>query len=224
MSATCLAPVRQLIRTRELPRWFVLVHAIERVAAGGLLLLLAPVFVLLALLIWAISRRPPLVAHLRVGQDGRPLWVLKFRTMWGGGEASRGLRNLRFVEHIAERACPVKSADDPRVTSRFAQFCRRHSIDELPQLIHVARGQMSLVGPRPITAAELQEHYGPYATEILASRPGLTGLWQIMGRNRLSYRQRLRLDLFLVRHCCARLYLRVFLRSIPRVLSGKDAW
>jgi lipopolysaccharide/colanic/teichoic acid biosynthesis glycosyltransferase len=83
---------------------------------------------------------------------------------------------------------------------------------------------MALVGPRPITSVELREHYGEYATEILAARPGLTGLWQIMGRNRLSYRQRLRLDLFLVRHCCARLYLRVFLRSIPRVLSGKDAW
>jgi len=219
MSATCLAPVRQIIRASETPRWFVLVHAVERVAVGALLLLLAPALVLLALLIWAISRRPPLVAHLRVGQDGRPLWVLKFRTMWGSGP-----RRLRLVECITERACPVKSASDPRVTSRFAQFLRRHSIDELPQLIHVARGQMSLVGPRPITAVELREHYGEYAAEILAARPGLTGLWQIMGRNRLSYRQRLRLDLFLVRHCRARLYLRVFLRSIPRVLSGKDAW
>jgi exopolysaccharide production protein ExoY len=221
MSATCLAPVRQIIRDREAPRWFVLVHAIERVAAGAALLLLAPALALLALLIWAISRRPPLVAHLRVGQDGRPLWVLKYRTMWG--DSGRG-GGLRLVEYITERACPVKSAADPRVTSRFAQFLRRHSIDELPQLIHVACGQMALVGPRPITAVELQEHYGEYAVEILAARPGLTGLWQIMGRNRLSYRQRLRLDLFLVRHCCARLYLRVFLRSIPRVLSGKDAW
>ena len=83
MSATCLAPVRQIIRTRELPRWFVVVHAIERVAAGVVLLLLAPALLLLALLIWAMSHRSPLVAHLRVGQDGRPLWVLKFRTMWG---------------------------------------------------------------------------------------------------------------------------------------------
>jgi exopolysaccharide production protein ExoY len=223
MSATCLAPVRQIIRTSDTPRWFVLVHATERVAAGAVLLLLAPFLIALALLIWAISWRPPLVAHLRVGQDGRPLWVLKFRTMWGRGWGG-GLRNLRLVEYITERACPAKSAADPRVTSRFAQFLRRHSIDELPQLIHVARGQMSLVGPRPITAVELQEHYGEYAAEILAARPGLTGLWQIMGRNRLSYRQRLRLDLFLVRHCRARLYLRVFLRSIPRVLSGKDAW
>jgi exopolysaccharide production protein ExoY len=271
MSATCLAPVRQIIRTRESRRWFVLVHAIERVAAGGMLIVLAPALLLLALLIWAISRRPPLVAHLRVGQDGRPLWVLKFRTMWGERSSligqKRGLLRTRgagdrfwspvlhgpagrprktmacpssaafkctqlarlfrdkyLVEYVEERACPVKLAGDTRVTSRFARFCRRHSIDELPQLIHVLCGQMSLVGPRPITAVELQEHYGEYAAEVLAVRPGLTGLWQIMGRNRLSYRQRLRLDLFLVRHCRGRLYLRVFLRSIPRVVTGKDAW
>src|SRR5258708_37830691 len=194
MSATCLAPARQIIRTRELPRWFVVVHAIERVAAGVVLLLLAPALLLLALLIWAMSHRSPLVAHLRVGQDGRPLWVLKYRTMWGGPSSLRG-RNPRLVECVAECACPVKSAGDSRVTSRFAQFCRRHSIDELPQLIHVLCGEMSLVGPRPITAAELQEHYGEYAAEVLAARPGLTGLWQIMGRTRLRYRQRLRFGL-----------------------------
>src|SRR5579872_2167798 len=224
MSATVLAPVRQIIPVREVPRWFVLVHAAERLAAGAVLLLLAPVLILLAALTCILSQRSPLVAHLRVGQDGRPLWVLKFRTMWGTNEVRAGRRSGWLVEHITERACPAKCASDPRVTSRFAKFCRRHSIDELPQLIHVLRGQMSLVGPRPITAVELQSHYGEYAAEILAARPGLTGLWQIMGRNRLSYRQRLRLDLFLVRHRCPKLYLRVFLRSIPRVVSGKDAW
>src|SRR6266436_4533949 len=101
MSATCLAPVRQIIRAREIPRWFVLVHAMERLAAGALLLLLAPALILLALLIWAISRRPPLVAHLRVGQDGMPLWVLKYRTMWSGGSLFKP-GSPRFVEYITE--------------------------------------------------------------------------------------------------------------------------
>jgi exopolysaccharide production protein ExoY len=204
----------------------ILLHALEQVAAAAVLILLAPLLAALALLIWAMSRRSPFVAHLRVGQDGRPLWVFKYRTMWGKPAAGGGvsLRETALVEHISERSCPAKSADDPRVTSRFAQFCRRHSVDELPQLIHVARGQMSLVGPRPITAIELREHYGVHAAEILAARPGLIGLWQLMGRNRLTYRQRLRLDLFLVRNCCARLYLRILMRAIPRVLSGRDAW
>lgn len=223
MSATCLASPRPIIRPRELPRWLAVMYTVEQVASVGLLILLAPILAALAVLIWAISRLPPLVAHLRVGRDGQPLWVLKYRTMWDGSTGF-SLRSMRLVEYITESACPVKVVRDPRVTSRFAQFCRRHSIDELPQLIHIARGQMSVVGPRPITAAELDEHYGHHAAEILAARPGLTGLWQIMGRNRLSYRQRLRLDQFLVRHCCVRLYLRVVLRTIPRVLTGKDAW
>lgn len=230
MSATCLASPRPIIRPRELPRWLAVMYTVEQVTAVCLLIVLAPILAALAVLIWAIARRPPLVAHLRVGQDGQPLWVLKYRTMWAGGTGlslcskSFSLRNMRLVEYITESACPVKVVRDPRVTSRFAQFCRRHSIDELPQLIHIACGKMSLVGPRPITAAELDEHYGPHAAEILAARPGLTGLWQSMGRNRLSYRQRLRLDQFLVRHCCVRLYLRVVWRTIPRVLTGKDAW
>jgi undecaprenyl-phosphate galactose phosphotransferase len=141
--------------------------------------------------------------------------------MWASGN---GRPSARLIEYISERACPVKVAADPRVTSRFARLLRCYSIDELPQLIHIARGEMSLVGPRPITAAELDEYYGVHAAEVLTARPGLTGLWQIMGRNRLSYRQRLRLDLFLVRRCCVRLYLRVLWRTIPRVFSGKDAW
>lgn len=223
MSATCLVSPRPTIRQRGLPRWLAVIYAFEQSAAIGLLILTAPIFAALAVLIWALSRQTPLVAHLRVGQDGQPLWLLKFRTMWESGTRF-GLSRIRLVEHISESACPVKVIRDPRVTSRFARFCRRHSIDELPQLIHIAGGRMSLVGPRPITAAELEEHYGIHATEILAVRPGLTGLWQIMGRNRLSYRQRLRLDRFLVRHCCVRLYLRVAWRTIPRVLTGKDAW
>ena len=221
MSATCLAPVRPNILARELPRWRTAIYAVEQIVTIIALIVLAPLLALLALTIWTMSRRSPLVAHLRVGQDGRPLWVLKFRTMWGSAD---GPPRARLIEYIAARTCPLKVAADPRVTSRFARLLRCYSIDELPQLIHIARGEMSLVGPRPITAPELDEYYGVHAAEVLTARPGLTGLWQIMGRNRLSYRQRLRLDLFLVRRCCVRLYLRVLWRTIPRVLSGRDAW
>jgi lipopolysaccharide/colanic/teichoic acid biosynthesis glycosyltransferase len=110
------------------------------------------------------------------------------------------------------------------VNSRFAAFCRRHSLDELPQLYHVARGEMSLVGPRPLTQEELREHYGPAAAEVLSARPGLTGLWQVRGRSRLSYARRKRLDLLLVRRGCVGLYLRILWLSIPGVLSGRDAY
>jgi exopolysaccharide production protein ExoY len=117
-----------------------------------------------------------------------------------------------------------KSEKDSRVTSRFAAFCRRYSIDELPQLYQVVTGQMSLIGPRPLTKLELDLYYGRNAAELLTRRPGISGLWQVSGRSRLSYRQRRRLDLFLVRKWSPGLYLQTLLATIPTVLTGRNAW
>ena len=109
------------------------------------------------------------------------------------------------------------------MTSPLALFCRRFSLDELPQLIHVLSGRMRLVGPRPITHEEWNEHYGPLAVEVLSVSPGMTGLWQVVGRNRLTYGQRRRLDLFYARHRGPQLDLLLLLRTPARVLSGRDA-
>jgi len=117
-----------------------------------------------------------------------------------------------------------KPRRDPRITSRFAQFCRQHSIDELPQFFHVMLGEMSLVGPRPLTRGELLEHYGARAREILTQKPGLTGYWQTRGRSRLSYAERAALDLQLVRELSAGVYFELLLRTIPEVLRGENAW
>ena len=107
-----------------------------------------------------------------------------------------------WIEYLGDTHVPAfKAARDPRVTSRLALFCRRFSLDELPQLIHVVSGSMRLVGPRPITRIEWNEYYGVSSVEVLSVRPGLTGLWQVMGRNGLTYAQRRRLaDLFYARH------------------------
>jgi lipopolysaccharide/colanic/teichoic acid biosynthesis glycosyltransferase len=110
------------------------------------------------------------------------------------------------------------------VANPFARFCRRHSIDELPQLLHVIRGEMSWVGPRPLTAAELRRHYGSAAREVLEARPGIAGLWQTSGRNRLSYSERRELDLRFVRNRSLRLYWKILLRTIPEVWSGENSW
>jgi exopolysaccharide production protein ExoY len=118
----------------------------------------------------------------------------------------------------------VKAGIDSRVTSRFAAFCRKYSIDELPQLWHVVHGEMSLVGPRPMTVPEWDKHYGTTFSEVLNLKPGLSGLWQIRGRNRLTYRQRRRLDIFLARHYCLLLYVRILGQTVPRVIAGRDAW
>lgn len=193
----------------------------ERLEAVLLLVALAPFLVVTGVLIFALSRRSPLVAHLRVGHRGRAFWTLKFRTMWWNHEGGQ----FALMERIVEEPGPdLKTAADPRVTSGLARWCRRFSIDELPQLVNVARGEMALVGPRPLTREEMRTHYASDAPEVLSVRPGITGLWQVMGRNRLSYPQRRRLDLFLVRKRTARLYFAILLRTLPEVLAGRNSW
>lgn len=198
-------------------------EAAER--AAGLLLLAAasPLISLAGLTLAALSRRSPLVAHLRVGQNQAPFWMLKLRTMWTADPVLPGERG--WIERIV--AEPDEDGKDPcdgRVTSRFAAFCRRHSIDELPQLWHVFRGEMSLVGPRPLTRGEVARYYGMHAGELLARKPGLTGLWQVSGRSAVRFPERTALDLKLVRTLTPAVYLKLLLRTIPALLHGRGAW
>ncbi len=196
----------------------------ERVGAVVLAAILSPLVAGCALAVGVLSRRSPLIAHRRVGWRGQPLWMLKLRTMWSRQDAGAG-RGFRWIEYIDDEAGPQsKHACDPRVTSRLARFCRRHSIDEIPQLWHVISGEMSLVGPRPVTAAELRSHYGADAVEMLQVRPGIAGLWQISGRSQLTYSERRALDLELVRSRSVGLYLRILLGTIPEVWSGTNSW
>jgi exopolysaccharide production protein ExoY len=200
-----------------------LIRPIEGAVSLLMLILLSPLMFSVAFAIVALSRRSPLVAHLRTGQFGVPFWTFKFRTMWP--RPARAAHGVTLIEYIVDESGPrYKCSADPRVTSAFARFCRRFSIDELPQLVNVLRGEMSLVAPRPLTEGELKKHYGFDAAEVLLVKPGVTGLWQVMGRSRLSYEQRRELDLFLVRNRSLRLYLAILLRTIPAVLQGKDGW
>jgi lipopolysaccharide/colanic/teichoic acid biosynthesis glycosyltransferase len=174
-----------------------------------------------AILVLLLSRRSPFVAHLRIGQYGRPFWMWKLRTMWNPRDPPSA---FSLVEFIHQSEIPSdKQVQDDRITSRFAAFCRRHSIDELPQLVHVLTGTMSLIGPRPLTADELNEHYADAAAEVLRVKPALTGLWQVRGRNRLTYRQRRRYDLFFVRKPTARLRRWILWQTLSAVWSGRDA-
>ena len=204
-------PVRRLLLT-----------ALERLCALAALFLFLPVLFGVACAIVCFSRRSPLIAHRRLGRGGSPFWVLKFRTMW---PAAAEPADLRLVESVIEEPLESgKDADDPRVTSAFARFCRRHSIDELPQLVHVVCGQMSLVGPRPITRGEWRLHYEAVAPEVLDVKPGLSGLWQVNGRSRLSYEQRRRLDQILVRNRSLKLYFQILLWTLPEIWNGRNAW
>jgi exopolysaccharide production protein ExoY len=195
----------------------------ERVLAGALLIALLPALTAVSLAVALISRRSPFIAHRRLGRYGQEFWMLKIRTMWDRNQHP-GHRTRGWIEYISDTHVPAfKRACDPRVTSRLALFCRRFSLDELPQLLHVLSGSMRLVGPRPITRAEWNEYYGASAVEVLSVSPGMTGLWQVMGRNRLTYAQRRRLDLFYARHGRPQLDLLLLLRTPARVLSGRNA-
>jgi len=201
----------------------VMPEAAERAAAFALLALSTPAILSSAAVITLLSGRSPFVAHLRVGRYGRPFWVVKLRTMWQEGDSAR--QGWSWIDHvIAEPSEDRKDSSDPRIASRFAAFCRRHSIDELPQLWHVARGQMSLVGPRPLTRSELDRHYGPHAAELLSVKPGITGLWQVYGRSAVRFPQRSAMDLKMVRSLSLGMYLKILWRTLPAVIAGNGAW
>lgn len=195
---------------------------LERFAALVLSLALLPFLLPVGVAIAVLSGASPLIAHRRLGFGGRTFWVLKFRTMWP--HRARPGAPIALFEYIVDEDGPVEKGErDSRISSRFARFCRRHSIDELPQLLHVVRGDMSLVGPRPITASEWKRHYGADAEEVLRVKPGLSGLWQITGRSRLTYAQRRDLDLVLVRNRSLRLYFRILLWTLPEIWTGRNA-
>ncbi len=199
------------------------VNVMERIAAGFLLVALLPLLVVIAVAVFTLSRRSPLVAHARVGRNGRELWVLKFRTMWGTPACAVSRRF--FVERIScGSESSRKNSSDPRVTSAFAALCRKYSLDELPQLWHVFRGDMALIGPRPLTAEELLTFYRSDAARLLLVRPGLSGLWQVNGRSRLTLEERRRLDIFMLENWSLKLYVQILQATVPCVLSGRNAW
>jgi lipopolysaccharide/colanic/teichoic acid biosynthesis glycosyltransferase len=156
----------------------------------------------------------------RIGRDYKTFGCVKFRTM--RKDSDKILHSLlsSSPELKEEFAKDHKLKNDPRIT-KIGTFLRRSSLDELPQFLNVLMGEMSVVGPRPIVRAELPR-YGHHMNEVLAVRPGMTGLWQVSGRNNLTYRQRVRLDLRYSRSCNFAMDFRIVLKTIMVVLNPRD--
>jgi Undecaprenyl-phosphate galactose phosphotransferase WbaP len=177
-----------------------------------------------AYLAWRIRRDggPAIFAHQRVGQSGRMFPCYKFRTMHV--DAEQQLRKLLATDPAMQEEWEreFKLRNDPRIT-RIGRFLRRTSLDELPQLLNVIRGEMSLVGPRPIIPAEL-ERYGDDADYFLMVRPGMTGLWQVSGRNDLSYETRVYLDTWYVKNWSLWYDIAILFKTIPVVLRRNGAY
>lgn len=185
------------------------------------LVILLPLIVVVAVIVKASSRGPILFAHTRLGRDGREFKCLKFRTMVHNGDDV--LRRHLGVNPAAraEWSRNFKLRTDPRVTP-LGTFLRRSSMDELPQLLNVLAGSMSIVGPRPIVQAEVQR-YGRYIADYKAVKPGLTGLWQISGRNNLTYRRRVAMDTAYARERNLLKDMRICLLTVPAVLLARGS-
>lgn len=189
------------------------------VAASLLLLIVAPFLAVLVLAIRLTSPGRAIYGNDRVGRDGKPFRCLKFRTMVADADAK--LVDL-LEQHPALRdefATSLKLKNDPRVTT-IGRFLRRTSLDELPQLWNVLRGDMSLVGPRPVLMVE-RLRYGQHLSRVVRVRPGLTGPWQVGGRNDLSYRERIALQVGYADDCSFRSDLHILLKTMP-ALVRKD--
>ena len=186
-----------------------------------ILVLLAPVMGVVAFLIWRRDGAPVLFAHYRVGHDGKLFRCMKFRTMYR--DAERMLSELLAKDPAAraEWQREQKLLRDPRVTP-IGHFLRRTSLDELPQLFNVLRGEMSLVGPRPITVSELTR-YGRVRWHYLSVRPGMTGLWQVSGRNNTSYDERVALDRRYVEERSVWMNLQILLKTVKVVVARDGA-
>lgn len=186
----------------------------------AMLSLCSPLLVLLVLLVKITSRGPVFYVQQRVGRGYRQFGCIKFRTMRRDADRILSAVLAASPDLQEEFRNDFKLRNDPRIT-RLGRFLRRSSLDELPQFVNVLRGEMSVVGPRPIVSQELPR-YGKRMEEVLAVRPGLTGLWQVSGRNNLSYRKRVQLDLYYARYRSLKMDMRILLRTIRVVLDPRD--
>jgi len=187
-----------------------------------LIILFAPILFLLYILVFIDSKGQPIFNHKRIGKGGKPFCVYKFRTMHNN--ADKILKDLLESDSCIreEWAKEFKLKDDPRITN-IGMFLRKTSLDELPQLLNVIKGEMSLVGPRPIVTEEI-EKYGEYFEYFKAVKPGITGLWQISGRNDVDYTERVQLDTWYVRNWSIEQDLIILMKTMVTVLLKKGSY
>jgi exopolysaccharide biosynthesis polyprenyl glycosylphosphotransferase len=193
------------------------------------LVVLFPVFALIALAIKITSKGPVLFRQQRVGEYGRPFIFLKFRSMRVNNDEGvhkqwfRDYLGGRTAHRTADGSTIVKLTNDPRVTS-VGRFLRRTSLDELPQFVNVLKGEMSLVGPRPPIPYEVEAYQSWHRGRVLEAKPGITGLWQVMGRSRVSFDEMVRLDLQYARTWSLWLDIKILLKTPRAVLFGEGAY
>ncbi len=182
------------------------------------LIVCIPIFIIIGIAIKIDSKGPVFFKHKRIGKHGKKLEIYKFRTMIENAEEA--MKNFT-EEQKKEFAENFKLENDPRVT-RVGKILRKTSLDELPQIINILKGEMSIIGPRPVVRSEL-EKYGSNQDKFLSVAPGLTGYWAANGRSDVSYEERMALELYYVNNRSLILDMKIFFKTIGSVLKGRGA-
>ncbi|MDM9624171.1 sugar transferase [Rhizobium sp. S96] len=197
-------------------------YAVDAVLAVIALVVLSPMLLMVTVILLVTQGRPIFITHRRIGKNGVLFSCLKFRTMVSNAEEALAHHLTENPDVRAEWKATRKLKDDPRVTP-FGRILRKNSIDEIPQLLNVIKGEMSLVGPRPIVPNEA-ELYGVHFSDYIRVRPGLTGLWQVSGRNDTSYSKRVELDVRYVSEQTLWGDVVIMAKTIPAVLSSRGSY
>jgi len=197
-------------------------RAMDLILTFTVLAFLAPVLIVIYCLVKIFDPGPALFTQLRVGRDGRTFTVYKFRTMRVDAQERLDQLLASDPKAAAEWAQFQKLRHDPRVTA-LGRFLRKSSLDELPQLLNIVRGEMSVIGPRPVTSGEIHR-YGAEYPYYTAVRPGVLGLWQVSGRNKLTYEQRVAYDVQYVKTWSIWQDFKILFMAIPVVLLGLGAY
>ena len=204
--------------TEQKPVYDFLKRIFDIICSSVALIILSPVFLILAAAIKTTDKGPVFFAHRRVGKDGKPLNIYKFRSMVTNAE---DLIKQFTPEQKAEYERNFKLENDPRVT-KVGKFMRRTSLDELPQLFNILKGDISIVGPRPVMEVET-EIYGNYRDMLLSVKPGLTGFWAANGRSCTTYTRRRAMEIYYIKNRSVCFDLKIILKTITSVFKGEGA-
>lgn len=193
-------------------------RVIDVILASVALILLSPLFVIIAIAIKIDSKGPVFFAHKRIGKNGKIIKLYKFRSMVINAEE---LIKSFTPEQMREYKENYKLTNDPRIT-KVGKFLRKTSLDELPQLINIINGDLSIIGPRPVVADEL-EKYGVNKDKFLSVTPGLTGYWAANGRSNTTYEQRMKMELYYIDNLSLKMDIKVFFKTILSVVKKEGA-
>ncbi|HDR7827324.1 TPA: sugar transferase [Bacillus anthracis] len=186
------------------------------------LVIFSPIFIVISILyMWGDNKGPVFFKQVRMGKDGKEFYIYKFRSMIVNAEGKLKENELLYKKYVANNY-KLEPNEDPRIT-KLGQFLRKTSLDELPQFINVLKGNMSLVGPRPVVKEELKE-YGHREHEFLSVKPGITGYWQVSGRSDVGYPERVDLELHYVDNASLYFDIKIIIFTVINVILRKGAY